>query len=102
MSWPVDVKLVKVPKLAYAAARVSNRTIYWLESYPVDRATVAHELRHIFDRHRLGWRFLGAYLLGWVLAGFNYHRNRFERWAREAETDPHYLAWADDVIEAAE
>lgn len=94
------VELVLVKRLAFAGARIHNRKIYWREDIPLSVSGVAHELRHVWDRHRLGWRFLGWYLLGWLCAGLSYRGNRFEELAREAEDDPFFLAWAIDVIDA--
>lgn len=103
MSWPVEARLEIVERLwpRPFVARVQNRTVRVLEGTPITRELVAHELRHVFDRWRLGPLWLPAYAGAWLLALGSHERNHYERLARAAETDPHFLAWADDVIEAA-
>jgi hypothetical protein len=96
-----NVRIEFVDKLwpDWVAARVSNRTIYIVRGERVTRTFIAHELCHVMQRHRLSWRFLGAYLLGWARAGFKYRDNYLEVEARLAEWNPFYLKWADDIIE---
>jgi len=97
----VPVVVERVARLwpSWVMARVSGRTIYWVERYPVTVRGLAHELAHVLQRERLGWRFLGAYLLGWARVGFRYHLNPLEVEAHAAERDPVMLTWAADVIE---
>jgi len=94
------VRLVRVRRLwpPWVAARANHRTIYLRDDLTLTTRLLAHELRHIQQREHLGPLFLAAYLLGWARAGFRYERNPLEREAHAAESDPRYLAWADDLL----
>lgn len=96
----IPVEIVRVKKLFpnWVGARVSNRTIYVIEGLRLTEPYLAHELRHVQQRDRLGFWFLGAYLLGWVRVGFRYKHIPLEREARAAEKDPVMLAWAYDLL----
>jgi len=61
---------------------------------------IAHELRHITDAKRLGWRWIPTYIWLWAKYDFNYHAHPMERAARLAEQDPNYIEWAKQVIQA--
>ena len=95
---PVTIERVKRLWPPWVGARVFRRTIFVREGVPLTRKFLAHELCHVLQRERLGWRFLGAYLLGWAGAGFSYEMNPLEVEAREAERDPWFLAWADGLL----
>ena len=95
---PVDVVRVPVLWPPRTLARVSNRTIYVVEGVRLTAPFLAHELAHILQRERLGWRFLFAYVWGWARAGFRYERNRMELEAELAARDPVMLTWADAVL----
>lgn len=49
---------------------------------------VGHEMVHIAQAHRMGWRYLPAYLWGWIAAGFRHDHHRMER-----EADVGSRAW---------
>jgi len=59
---------------------------------------IAHELRHVTDAKRLGWRWIPTYVWLWARAGFSYWNHPMEVVARAAERDPDYIAWAEKVI----
>lgn len=101
MMWWQGVEIEMVEKLwpKPFIGRIFRKTIYLLEGTPVTRQLIAHELRHIFDRRRWQYLWLLAYGGAWVIAGFSYKRNWFERKAREAESDPVFLMLADGVIQ---
>ena len=96
----IPVIIERVDKLwpDWVGARVSNRTIYVRKGIILTPESLAHELRHIIQRHELGWRFLFAYITGYILSGFDYEDNWMEKEAREAEHDPEYLALARDLL----
>jgi len=62
-----------------------------------DRYLLAHELRHVMQAEGRPWPLV--YIAQWVRHAFRYDRMPFERQARRAESDPAYLAWADDLLE---
>lgn len=59
---------------------------------------LAHELAHVIQWERFGWRFLPAYLAQWVRSGFHYGDMKFEHMANVAMYDPWYRSWASDLL----
>jgi len=76
-----------------------QRTVVVRHGETLTRALLAHELRHVIQAEKHSWPL--AYLAQWVLTGFSYRDMPFEREARAAQTDPAYLAWADDLMQEA-
>ncbi len=98
---PVRIEVVPHLWPRNTVERVSLRLIRWSSLYlPITVRDLAHALRHVIHREELGWRYLPVYVWFWLLAGGRHSRHRMENEARAAETDPWYLAWAVDLIEA--
>ena len=64
----------------------------------LNAGTIAHELVHIDQWERLGWRFPFVYLWQWVSVGFKYEKIPFEL---EARNNAHlHTLWAIELLEA--
>ena len=98
MRVPVTIEWVDKLWPNWVGSRVSNRAIYVVRGTNLAPAFLAHELMHVLQRERLGGWFLGAYLVGWVRAGFRYRLNPMEVEARKAMRDPVMLSWAEDLL----
>ena len=83
---------------AWVGATISNNIIYVREDTLLTEELLAHELCHLGQRVRLGWRFLFVYLWQWASVGFRYYWIPLEVAARAAESDPYYLGWAREVL----
>jgi hypothetical protein len=74
------------------------RTIIYKNGYTPTKRFVAHELCHVTQYEKHGWSFLPLYLWQWISSGFSYTNIPMEIEARSMESDPGYLAWAEEVL----
>lgn len=85
-----------------AIAQTWGNRILVRPNVALTRSLIAHELAHVDQWGRLGWRFPLVYLWHLARAGFdphdNDHGNPLEVEAHAAEDDPRYLMWADRVL----
>lgn len=98
--YPVTAVVVRVERLfpPWVGATISNNIIYVRRDVTLSVHLLAHELCHLHQRQRLGWRFLFVYLWQWANVGFRYYWIPLEVAARAAESDPYYLGWAREVL----
>jgi hypothetical protein len=74
------------------------RTIIYKNGYTPNKRFVAHELCHVVQYEKYGWKFLPVYVWQWVTSGFSYMKIPMEMEARYMESDPEYLSWAEEVL----
>ncbi|MGX5818526.1 DUF4157 domain-containing protein [Chitinophaga lutea] len=81
---------MKAPGIAIVFGRVIHLHGVSREAFLRDERWVRHEVRHVRQYRRHGFIvFLWLYLADWVRSG--YYNNRFEREARQAESNPREL-----------
>lgn len=99
--YPATAVVVRVERLfpPWVGATISNNIIYVRRDVTLSVHLLAHELCHLHQRQRLGWRFLFVYLWQWAMAGFSYRGIRLEQEAEAASSEPYYRDWARRVIE---
>jgi len=95
----VPVRITRKQRLtpAWAAAMVPWRRTIWVRAgVNVTPRLLAHELAHVTQAERCAWPL--AYFVQWLATGRDYHAMPFEIEARAAESNPWYLAWAEDIL----
>lgn len=94
---PVVIRVGWVPP-GSAAWVPRKRLIVIRDPVYLYTALVAHELRHVLQRERLGWKFLWTYIWQWARDGFDYHDIDMEERAVDDADHPGLVAWAEELI----
>lgn len=81
-----------------AAMVIWPETILVQKDHRLNRLELAHELRHIVQLRKRGYL---AYLFGYAFLWlrYGYQRHPWEVEAKEAMNDPHYLQWAQMILD---
>ena len=96
MRVPVRVIQTNAVPPGAAAWVPKKRTILVRPQHARNKRLMAHELQHVRQAEKAAWPL--AYVIQWMRSGFSYTNMPYEVEARAAETQPHMLQWADEVI----